>query len=69
MEDEQEIIYIALSNSIMHYTLLLEKEENLSQDDATMAKHLLSRTEQLLDKYAAIINNEEKPMSRPRWEQ
>jgi len=67
MDDEKEIIYIALSNSISYYRTLLESSKELPKEDEIMAKHILLRTEQLLDMYALLIDGNEKLMDRPRW--
>lgn len=65
-EDEREIIYIALSNSLLHYSTLLESGIELSQDDLEMTQHLMERTLHYIDKYSSEINAP-KPIGRPQW--
>lgn len=67
MDDEKEIVYIALSNSIIHYNNLLEDVENLSQEEIKTAEYLLSRSIEVLDKYSKDIVDETQPMKKPVW--
>lgn len=66
-EDEKEIIYLALSNSIIMYKELLENKEN-SEEDKELINYIIKRHLELLDKYCnSICNDSNKPISRPSW--
>lgn len=63
MEDEREIIYIALCNSVDDYMQLLEVAEKSEID---MLKYIISRHWELIDKYAAELGKE-TTIKRPTW--
>lgn len=65
MDDEKEIIYIALSNSINMLKDSLE-EDNLDKNDRELTQYLIDRHLSILDKYAEEIT-QEKPIKRPIW--
>lgn len=66
MDDEREIIYIAIINSLNYYKELLESDINT--EDKDLINYLISRHIELLDKYEGEIDNDEpKPISRPSW--
>lgn len=67
MDDEKEIIYIALSNSINMLNSSLE-EDNLDEMDRDLTQYLIERHLSLLDKYEKEIIKE-NPISRPQWNQ
>lgn len=66
--DDNEIIYIALSNNILGYSQLIE--EGLDDQEALqLAKYIINRSIELLDTYEAKINrkDEETPIQKPKW--
>lgn len=69
-DDEREILYIALSNSLILYKQSLE-ENKLSEDERELTEYLIKRHLELLDKYSESIlqedNKENKPIERPSW--
>ena len=64
MEDEREILYIALGIMIAEYSNILEKED-LDPENTGLAEYLLSRAENLLDKLSSEIT--EETIKRPQW--
>lgn len=64
MDDENEIIYIALCNSINMYSSILENED-LEDKEKDIYKYIISRQLSILDKYEANING--NPIKRPQW--
>lgn len=64
MEDEREILYIALGIMIAEYSNILEKED-LDPENRGLAEYLLSRAENLLDKLSSEIT--EETIKRPQW--
>lgn len=65
MEDEKEIIYIALSNSLSMYKELLE-EDNIKPDEREFIEYLIDRHVNLIDKYSNEIT-QDTPIKRPKW--
>ena len=65
MDDENELIYIALCNNLIAYSNLLEDEE-LNENDIELANYIISRTNAILDKYELMLNGE-TPIKRPSW--
>lgn len=63
MEDEREILYIALCNSVDDYMQLLEEAKT---DEKDMIKYIISRHWELIDKYAAELGKE-TTIKRPTW--
>ena len=69
MDDEREIIFIALSNSLNMYNSLLETK--LSSKERELIEYTINRHLELIDKYHNIINEgviENKPIGRPKWD-
>lgn len=67
MDDEREILYIALSNSLMQYKNLLDNKD-LEENERELIEYLISRHLELLDKYSeSILNENNKPINRPSW--
>lgn len=70
MDDEKEIIFIALSNSYISYCELLETlKESSQEDEIPMVEYLIKKHEELLNKYENNIDKEEpgNTISRPPW--
>lgn len=65
MDDEKEIIYIALCNSLRDYENFLE-EDNIDPQERELTQYLINRHLELIDKYA---NEIDKPQTikRPQW--
>lgn len=68
MENDDEIIYLALGNQIQSYLLLLEEEKDIPEEERKMIEYIISRSEYLLDKYAQKIGTDTS-ISRPKWDQ
>ena len=59
MEDDKEIIYIALGIMIQEYSNILENEE-LDQENRGLIEYILTRASEILDKlslYSVITLN------------
>ena len=67
MQEDDDIIYLALCNQLQSYQLLLEEEKDLSEENRMMAEYIISRTEELIDKYAKKIGND-TTIQRPQWD-
>lgn len=67
MEDEEAIIYIALSNSINMLQSSLEEDE-LDELDKDLTQYLITRHLELLDKYEKSIDKD-NTIKRPQWNQ
>lgn len=65
MDDEREIIYIALSNSLSMYKELLE-DNNIDPDERELVEYLIERHLNLIDKYHDKIT-ESSTIKRPKW--
>lgn len=68
MEDDKEIIYLALCNQIQAYQLFLEDSNNLSEEELGMANYIISRSLEIADKLALELNDEDKIIERPKWD-
>lgn len=68
MEDDKEIIYLALCNQIQSYQLFLEDSNNLSEEELGMANYIISRSLEIADKLASELNDEDKIIERPKWD-
>lgn len=73
MDDDKEIIYIALINQIESYKEVLEDTENsLNTEEKELAQYILMRTLELEKKfYQEIANNsseEDLKIQRPQWD-
>jgi hypothetical protein len=69
MDDEREIIFVALSNSLNMYNSLLETK--LSSKERELIEYTINRHLELIDKYHNLINEgviENKPIGRPKWD-
>lgn len=64
MDDEKEILCIALGIMIDSYATLIH-EVKLDEENLELAKYLLDRASQILDKLYEDIEN--KPINRPTW--
>ena len=62
-EDEKEIIYLALCNSVDDYNAILEES---SEEEKEMIKYIINRHYELIDKYAIELCKD-KPIKRPKW--
>lgn len=67
MQDDDNIIYLALCNQLQSYQLLLEEEKDISEENRMMTEYIISRTEELIDKYAQKIGND-TTIQRPQWD-
>lgn len=67
MQDDDSIIYLALCNQLQLYQLLLEEEKDISEENRMMTEYIISRTEELIDKYAQKIGND-TTIQRPQWD-
>lgn len=67
MQEDDEIIYLALCNQLQSYQLLLEEEKDISEENRMMTEYIISRTEELIDKYAQKIGND-TTIQRPQWD-
>lgn len=65
MDDEKEIIYIALCNSLRDYESFLE-EEDIDAKERELTQYLIKRHLELIDKYADEIDKS-KTIQRPQW--
>ncbi len=64
MEDDKEIIYIALGIMIQEYSNILENEE-LDQENRGLIEYILTRASEILDKLSNGIS--EEVIKRPQW--
>lgn len=67
MQEDDEIIYLALCNQLQSYQLLLEEEKDITEENRLMAEYIISRTEQLIEIYAQKIGNDTF-IQRPQWD-
>ena len=67
MQDDDSIIYLALCNQLQSYQLLLEEEKDISEENRMMTEYIISRTEELIDKYAKKMGND-TTIQRPQWD-
>ena len=67
MQSDDSIIYRALGNQWQSYQLLLEEEKDLSEENRMMIEYIISRTEELVDKYAQKIGSD-TTIQRPQWD-
>ena len=51
MQEDDDIIYLALCNQLQSYQLLLEEEKDLSEENRMMAEYIISRTLHLIEIY------------------
>lgn len=65
MEDQEVIIYLALSNQVLLYAELLEGE--LDEENKNMALYILDRTEKLLLQYENKVKDIETTIPKPQW--
>lgn len=67
MQEDDEIIYLALGNQLQSYQMLLEEEKDISEENRMMAEYIISRTLILIEKYAQKIGNDTN-IQRPQWD-
>lgn len=67
MQEDDEIIYLALCNQLQSYQLLLEEEKDLTEENRLMVEYIISRTEQLIEIYAQKIGSDTS-IQRPQWD-
>lgn len=67
MQEDDEIIYLALCNQLQSYQLLLEEEKDITEENRLMAEYIISRTEQLIEIYAQKIGSDTL-IQRPQWD-
>lgn len=67
MQEDDEIIYLALGNQLQSYQLLLEEEKDITEENRLMAEYIISRTEQLIEIYAQKIGSDTF-IQRPQWD-
>ena len=67
MQEDDEIIYLALCNQLQSYQLLLEEEKDITEENRLMAEYIISRTEQLIEIYAQKIGSDTS-IQRPQWD-
>lgn len=68
MQEDDEIIYLALGIQIQSYSLLLEEEKDLPEENRKMIEYIISRSEHLLEEYAQRIGTDTS-IQRPKWDQ
>lgn len=67
MQEDDEIIYLALCNQLQSYQLLLGEEKDITEENRLMAEYIISRTEQLIEIYAQKIGSDTF-IQRPQWD-
>lgn len=67
MQEDDEIIYLALCNQLQSYQLLLEEEKDITEENRLMAEYIISRTEQLIEIYDQKIGSDTF-IQRPQWD-
>lgn len=67
MQEDDEIIYLALCNQLQSYQLLLKEEKDLTEENRLMAEYIISRTERLVEIYAQKIGSDTS-IQRPQWD-
>lgn len=65
--DDNELIYIALSNNILSYNQLIEGGIE-DPEELQLAEYIIYRSLQLIDTYGAKINQAiDAPIQKPKW--
>lgn len=67
MQEDDDIIYLALCNQLQSYQLLLEEEKDLSEENRMMAEYIISRTLHLIETYAQKIGSDTS-IQKPKWD-
>lgn len=67
MQEDDDIIYLALCNQLQSYQLLLEEEKDLSKENRMMAEYIISRTLHLIEIYARKIGSDTS-IQKPKWD-
>ena len=67
MQEDDDIIYLALCNQLQSYQLLLEEEKDLSEENRMMAEYIISRTLHLIEIYAQKIGSDTS-IRKPKWD-
>lgn len=69
MDKYKEILYLAICNQILIYNDFLE-DETISEEERGMANYIIEKSMEVRDILEKeIMGNEDKPISRPRWEE
>lgn len=69
MWEYRDIIYLAICNQILSYDELL-RDDTLSEEDRDMANYIIEKSIEVRDKLEKeIMGEDDKPISRPRWEE
>ena len=64
MQEDDDIIYLALCNQLQSYQLLLEEEKDLSEENRMMTEY---RTLHLIEIYAQKIGSDTS-IQKPKWD-
>lgn len=67
MQEDDDIIYLALCNQLQSYQLLLEEEKDLSEENRMMAEYIISRTLHLIEIYVQKIESDTS-IQKPKWD-
>ena len=67
MQEDDDIIYLALCNQLQSYQLLLEEEKDLSEENRMMAEYIISRTLHLIEIYTQKIGSDTS-IQKPKWD-
>lgn len=67
MQEDDDIIYLALCNQLQSYQLLLEEEKDLSEENRMMAEYIISRTLHLIEIYVQKIGSDTY-IQKPKWD-
>lgn len=67
MQEDDDIIYLALCNQLQSYQLLLEEEKDLSEENRMMAEYIISRTLHLIEIYVQKIGSDTS-IQKPKWD-
>ena len=74
MDDEKEIIYLALITQLEHYKEVLDDTSNpLKGEERALAEYIFIRTLEVEEKYYAEFTQEDKKklnstIKRPKWD-
>lgn len=67
MQEDDDIIYLALCNQLQSYQPLLEEEKDLSEENRMMAEYIISRTLHLIEIYVQKIGSDTS-IQKPKWD-
>lgn len=70
MQEDDDIIYLALCNQLQSYQLLLEEEKDLSEEDRMMAEYIISRTLHLIEIFEIYVQKigSDTSIQKPKWD-